>query len=42
MLFSNGEFFIGNFATDLVDGPGEFHMKNGQVMKGIWSQNQLV
>ena len=29
MMFSNGEYFIGNFYKDMVDGPGEFYRLNG-------------
>ena len=42
MVFSNGEYFVGNFQKDMVDGPGEFYRMNGEVVRGAWSQNQLV
>ena len=42
MTFSNGEYFVGSFHKDMVEGPGEFHRMNGQVIKGVWNQNQMV
>lgn len=42
MVFSNSEYFKGTFHKDMVDGPGEFYRSNGGVIKGIWSQNQLI
>lgn len=42
MVFSNGEIFVGSFHKDMVDGPGEFHRMNGEVVSGVWSQNQMV
>ncbi len=42
MVFSNGEYFVGSFSKDMLDGPGEFHRMNGEVVRGVWNQNQLV
>ncbi len=33
---------MGNFDKDMIDGPGEFYRMNGEVVRGIWRENQLV
>ena len=30
MVFSNDEYFIGNFERDMVQGEGKFYCRNGQ------------
>jgi hypothetical protein len=26
----------------MVEGPGEFHCRDGRIIKGVWRQNHLV
>jgi hypothetical protein len=42
IFLSNGEYFIGEFTTDGVDGSGEYHCLEGEIVKGIWKRNKLV
>jgi hypothetical protein len=42
MVFTNGDTYEGQFNNDLIDGPGTFTKQNGEQIKGVWSQNQMV
>lgn len=34
LMLSNGEYFIGTFENDMVEGPGQFYRKDGSVISG--------
>jgi len=37
----NGEVFIGRFVSDCVQGKGQFHLRDGRIVDGIWLDNIL-
>lgn len=39
-MLTNGEYFIGNFSEDMIQGSGKFFGKDGTI-KGYWEANQL-
>jgi hypothetical protein len=41
-MLSNGEYFEGTFNDDMIQGPGTFFCKKGDVIRGIWSNNHLI
>lgn len=41
-MLSNGEYFEGTFDNDMVEGPGVFYCKNGNIIRGFWKHNQLI
>lgn len=41
LMLTNGEYYVGNFSEDMIDGNGKFFSKNG-VIKGVWEANQLI
>lgn len=40
--FITGEKFYGTFKSDIIDGEGTFHKKDGDVIHGIWRNNAFV
>lgn len=40
LMLTNGEYFIGNFSEDMIQGSGKFFGKDGTI-KGYWEANQL-
>jgi hypothetical protein len=41
LYLTNGEFYRGSFANDLVDGEGQFKKMNGSIVRGVWSEGLL-
>lgn len=41
LVLSNGEKFNGKFREGMVDGEGSFYKKSGQVVLGVWAENEL-
>lgn len=38
-MLSNGEYYVGEFKDDEVDGKGRFCRTDGTVVKGTWRSN---
>ncbi|CAK73287.1 unnamed protein product (macronuclear) [Paramecium tetraurelia] len=41
LYLSNGDRFEGNFLQDLINGPGRYIKKNGQIISAKWWRNKL-
>ncbi|CAD8064056.1 unnamed protein product [Paramecium sonneborni] len=41
LYLSNGDRFEGNFLQDLLNGPGKYIKKNGQIISAKWWRNKL-
>ena len=42
MMFSNGEYFEGEYKNDTIHGKGSFHQVDGKVVRGVWEKGILV
>ena len=41
-MLSNGEYYLGEFQFDSINGQGKFYRKNGSIVKGVWNDNCLI
>ena len=42
MMFSNGEYYEGEYRNDTIHGKGSFHRVDGKVVRGVWEKGILV
>ena len=42
MMFSNGEYYEGEYKNDMIHGKGTFHRADNKVVKGIWEKGLLL
>ena len=40
-MLTNGEYYVGSFSQDMIQGSGRYFGKNG-IVKGYWEGNHLV
>lgn len=39
--FVNGEKFSGTFVKDKIEGPGLFYKNDGDIIQGVWHNNEF-